>query len=110
MSEELTEGSETDIIRITIKARLKTEESGTDMTKKKKMIIGFSAGGLIIIAAVILFIVLWQTKPQVETAAAETGNIEAWFETTGTLQSDNTKQYVTVTQAVVEHVNVKVGD
>ena len=80
------------------------------LTKKKKIWIGASAGAVVLIAAMIVLLIMLQIKPAVQTAVVTAGNIEARFETTGTLQSDNTKQYVTVTQAVVEHVNVKEGD
>lgn len=80
------------------------------LTKNKKMIIGISLGAIVLIAAAIVLIVMLQMKPEVQTTSIDKGNIESRFETTGTLQSDNTKQYVTVTQAVVDHVNVKVGD
>lgn len=79
------------------------------MRSKKKLIVGgvFLAVTLVLIG---LVVIRGPKKLEVKTAEATMSDVEQWYSGTGALSSGNSKKYFALTQAVVDQINVKVGD
>lgn len=93
--------------------KVKKEKKPLDKAQKKKR------RKRIIIIAVIVLIVLFVlakivggngAQAMVSTAPAQKGEIEQTINTSGTVESDNTKSYFSEVQAKIGAVNVKTGD